>query len=282
LTDEPAIIEADTGQVQQVIMNLITNASEAISDGPGEISISTALGEQDADYLSRSRTIEKPLPGLYAWLEVADTGRGMDEATLQRLFDPFFTTKFTGRGLGMSAVLGIVRGHRGAIMVESVEGRGTTIRVLFPVLEAGAAQPEASPAIRPREAAGISASGLALVVDDEKAVRDVGIALVSYLGFKPIGAADGEEGLRLFTQHADELAFVLLDMTMPRMDGVTALREMKRLRPDARVILCSGFGEQDAAERSAIEGAAGFIQKPYGLEQLKATILAVLAPPVAP
>jgi two-component system, cell cycle sensor histidine kinase and response regulator CckA len=116
-------------------------------------------------------------------------------------------------------------------------------------------------------------------VDDEDSVRDVGIALVSYLGYTPIGAADGEEAVRLFTQHADELAFVLLDMTMPRMDGITALREIKRLRPDARVILCSGFGEQDASERSVIEGAAGFIQKPDGLEQLKATILGVLAPP---
>jgi DNA-binding NtrC family response regulator len=164
-------------------------------------------------------------------------------------------------------------------MVESVGGRGTAIRVLFPVIEAGTARPAAAPPSRPHEAAVASASGLALVVDDEEAVRDVGIALVSYLGFKPIGAADGEEALRLFEQHGEELAFVLLDMTMPRMDGITALREMKRLRPDARVILCSGFGEQDAAERSAIEGAAGFIQKPYGLEQLKSTILRVLGPP---
>lgn len=278
LTELPAMIEADTGQVQQVIMNLITNASEAISDGPGEIRITTALTERDADYLGRSRTIEKPLPGLYACLEVTDTGRGMDEATLQRLFDPFFTTKFTGRGLGMSAVLGIVRGHKGAIMVESVERRGTTISVLFPAVDAVGARPVA-PSDHPREADGIFLSGIALVVDDEKAVRDVGIALVTYLGFKPIGAADGEEALKLFEEHGEELAFVLLDMTMPQMDGIAALREMKRRRPDARVILCSGFGEQDAAERSAIEGAAGFIQKPYGLEQLKTTILRVLGPP---
>jgi two-component system cell cycle sensor histidine kinase/response regulator CckA len=278
LTDLPAMIEADTGQVQQVIMNLITNASEAISDAPGEIRITTALMERDTDFLGRSRTIEKPLPGLYACLEVTDTGRGMDEATLQRLFDPFFTTKFTGRGLGMSAVLGIVRGHKGAIMVDSVQGRGTTVHVLFPAVGAAAAQPAAS-SDRPEEAAGVSLSGMVLVVDDEKAVRDVGIALVSYLGFKPIGAADGEEALQLFEAHGEELAFVLLDMTMPRMDGITALREMKRRRPDARVILCSGFGEQDAAERSSVEGAAGFIQKPYGLEQLKTAILAVLGPP---
>jgi PAS domain S-box-containing protein len=276
LTIFPATIEADTGQVQQVIMNLITNASEAISDGPGEIRITTALRQQDAAFLGSSRTIEKPLPGLYACLEVTDSGSGMDEATLQRLFDPFFTTKFTGRGLGMSAVLGIVGGHKGAIMVQSVPGNGTTVTVLFPAVEES--QP-AVPSARPQEAAGLSFSGVVLVVDDEKAVREVGIALVSYLGFTPIGAADGEEAVRLFEEHSGELAFVLLDMTMPRMDGITALREMKRRRPDACVILCSGFGEQDAAARAAAEGAAGFIQKPYGLEQLKTTILGVRGPP---
>jgi len=278
LTDLPATIEADTGQVQQVIMNLITNASEAVSGGPGEIRITTSLGKRDEVFLAGSRTIEKPLPGLYACLEVTDSGNGMDEATLQRLFDPFFTTKFTGRGLGMSAVLGIVRGHKGAIMVQSVPGGGTTVSVLFPAVEAGEKSPPV-PSGRPQEPADFSLSGMALVVDDEKAVRDVGIALVSYLGFKPIGAADGEEALQLFERHGGELAFVLLDMTMPRMDGITALREMKRRKPDARVILCSGFGEQDAAERAASEGAAGFIQKPYGLEQLKTTILEVLGPP---
>ena len=278
LTDLPAMIEADTGQVQQVIMNLITNASEAISDGPGEIRITTSLRQQDAAFLARSRTIEKPLPGLYACLEVTDSGSGMDEATLQRLFDPFFTTKFTGRGLGMSAVLGIVRGHKGAIMVRSAPGRGTTISVLLPAADAKGSQ-LAAPSARPQEAAALSFSGTVLVVDDEKAVRDVGIALVSHLGFTPIGAADGEEALKLFNEHGGDLVFVLLDMTMPRMDGITALREMKHRVPDARVILCSGFGEQDAAERAAVEGAAGFIQKPYGLEQLKATILEVLAPP---
>jgi DNA-binding NtrC family response regulator len=158
--------------------------------------------------------------------------------------------------------------------------------VLFPAIDVAGAT-HAAPSAHPHEAesavyrgaAGVSLSGMALVVDDEKAVRDVGIALVTSLGFTPIGAADGEEALRLFAEHGEELAFVLLDMTMPRMDGIMALREMKRLRPEARVILCSGYGEQDAAQRSAIEGAAGFIQKPYGLEQLKTTILEVLGPP---
>ena len=278
LTDLPAMIEADTGQVQQVIMNLITNASEAINDGPGEIRITTDVREQDAASLGGSRTIEKPLPGLYACLEVTDSGSGMDEATIQRLFDPFFTTKFTGRGLGMSAVLGIVGGHGGAITVQSVPGSGTTVSVLFPAVDAGDSRP-AAPSAGPQQAAEFSFSGMVLVVDDEKAVRDVGIALVSYLGFTPIGAADGVEALKLFEEHGDELVFVLLDMTMPRADGITALREMKRRKPGACVILCSGFGEQGAAERATVEGAAGFIQKPYGLEELKTTILQVLGPP---
>ena len=175
----------------------------------------------------------------------------------------------------MSAVLGIVRGHKGAIMVSSAPDKGTTVSVLFPVSETWQSQPAPAPVPRP-PAADIPLSGMVLVVDDEKAVRDVGVALVSYLGFTPISAADGTEALSLFEEHGKELVLVLLDMTMPRLDGMAALREMKRRRPDARVILCSGFGEQDAAARAAAEGAAGFIQKPYGLEELKTAVLAAI------
>jgi CheY-like chemotaxis protein len=203
----------------------------------------------------------------------------MNEETLQHLFDPFFTTKFMGRGLGMSAVLGIVRGHKGAILVESAIGQGTTIRVLFPACTAALEEsPDASRApVRVRDTA--VRKGTVLVVDDEGAVRTLGIAFVQRLGFEAMGAADGEEALRLFEAHAREITCVLLDLTMPRMDGLSTFREMKRLQPGVKVILCSGYDEQEATQRFSTEGLAGFIQKPYLLQDLRVMIEQILKGP---
>jgi signal transduction histidine kinase/ActR/RegA family two-component response regulator len=265
MSSQPCIIEADPGQVQQVIMNLITNAFEAIGEKPGVITLATGVMECEESYLSRSLLEEKPPAGRFVYVEVSDTGCGMDEETRQRLFDPFFTTKFTGRGLGMSAVLGIMRGHRGAILMDSAVAQGTNIRVLFPACEAISVEPaEVSdmPLSEPLTA------GMVLVVDDEEAVRSLCMDLVRQLGFRAIGAGDGEEALQLFAEHADELTCVLLDLTMPRMDGLSAFREMKRLRPEVPVILCSGYSEHNATQQFAGEGLAGFIQKPYSLEEL--------------
>jgi PAS domain S-box-containing protein len=279
LAPEPSVLEADPGQVQQVIINLITNASEAIGDQPGRITLTTGSQTCDAGYLSRSRLAEKPPAGQFVYLEVSDTGCGMNEETLQHLFDPFFTTKFMGRGLGMSAVLGIVRGHKGAILVESAIGQGTTIRVLFPACTAALEEsPDASRApVRVRDTA--VRKGTVLVVDDEGAVRTLGIAFVQRLGFEAMGAADGEEALRLFEAHAREITCVLLDLTMPRMDGLSTFREMKRLQPGVKVILCSGYDEQEATQRFSTEGLAGFIQKPYLLQDLRVMIEQILKGP---
>ena len=269
LTSENATIEADPGQVQQVIMNLITNASEAIGEHAGVITLATGVTEFGDVYLSQSRLSEKPPAGRFAYVEVSDTGCGMDDETQQRLFDPFFSTKFTGRGLGMSAVLGIVRGHKGAIMVQSAVGQGSTIRVLFPASEAvsAAMTGELVGLLRRSEAGALL--GTVLVVDDEEAVRGVCTALVRRLGLQTIAAADGEEALALFKTHADTIGCVLLDLTMPRMDGINTFREMKRLRPDTPVILCSGYNEQEATQHFTGEGLAGFIQKPFGLQDLR-------------
>ena len=200
----------------------------------------------------------------------------MDEQTQQRLFDPFFTTKFLGRGLGMSAVLGIVRGHKGAIIVESATGLGTTIRVLFPCFPGGKRRrgevPEESSSLDRAK----RTCRAVLIVDDEEAVREVGSAFLENLGFQTITAADGDEALLLFKQHADELACVLLDLTMPRMDGVSTFREMRRLRTDVPIILCSGYSEEEATQRFTNQGLAGFIQKPYRLQNLKDEIERVL------
>ena len=273
---EPLFTEADSGQVQQVIMNLITNASEAMEEKPGTVTVTTGVEECDEAYLSRSRLEGKPPAGRFVYVEVADTGCGMDEQTQQRLFDPFFTTKFVGRGLGMSAVLGIVRGHKGAIIVESAAEVGSSIRVLFPAFREESGTAEEVPGELPPASGTRAHCRTVLVVDDEEAVREVGSAFLETIGFQAITAADGEEALLLFKQHANELACVLLDLTMPRMDGVSTFREMRRLRTDVPVILCSGYTEEDATQRFTSQGLAGFIQKPYRMQNLKEELARVL------
>ncbi|MBE7560041.1 response regulator [bacterium] len=245
-------------------MNLIINASEAIGEASGVIVISTGAVECDRAYLAGSYIDEDLPPGLYVYLEVADTGCGMTPETLARVFDPFFSTKFTGRGLGLAAVLGIVRGHRGAIKVYSEPGRGTTFKVLFPA----SSRPVQNDAVRQPAAARWRGVGLILVVDDEETVRTLARRMLERLGFTVLVASDGQEGVEIFRQHADEVRAVLLDMTMPHMDGEEAFRELRRIRPDVRVVLSSGYNEQDATNRFAGKGLAGFIQKPYCLEDL--------------
>jgi PAS domain S-box-containing protein len=275
LAPQPVVVMADPDQVQQVIMNLITNAAEAVGNGPGAITLSTGEEDCDAQYLSRSRQIDTPPPGRFAFVEIADTGCGIDSQTLERLFDPFFTTKFTGRGLGMSAVLGIVRGHQGAILVNTAVGEGTTIRVLFPLSEELAVSSTIRP-LSPPEPGVTDESRAILVVDDEEAVRRACLRFVALLGYRGIGAADGEEAVALFAQHAAELACVLLDWTMPKMDGMRAFAEMKRLDPNVRVILASGYDDQDGVLQVAREGLAAFIHKPFTLGDLRNKIAEVL------
>lgn len=276
--DLPRIV-ADAAQVQQVVMNLITNAAEAIGSHPGVVKIITRLVDADAARLGRSRLAEKPPPGRFFSLAVEDTGCGMDATTLERLFDPFFTTKFTGRGLGMSAVLGIVRGHKGAIFVRSEVGRGTSVEVLFPVpeasLECEALRDVTVGSATPKLEA--SRFGSILVVDDETPVRNLCLQIVRRLGHRAVGAADGEEALAQLEKQPAGFDCVLLDLTMPRLDGLSTFQEMKRRQADLPIILCSGFGEQDATRQFPSHGLAAFVQKPYRLEDLKDKLEIVLA-----
>ncbi len=201
----PSIV-ADPSQIQQIIMNLIVNASEAVGDHPGVVTITTGALECDQDYLQDSRLKEKPNPGTYVFFEVRDTGCGMDEETKDRLFDPFFTTKFTGRGLGMAAVLGIVSGHKGAIMVESEPGEGATIRVMFPALQGKGTLKGVRTSVsikEPEKAAEALASGMVLIADDEDMVLDLCRSMVERLGYKVITAKDGEEAVKIFHEQAD-------------------------------------------------------------------------------
>ncbi|HML97196.1 MAG TPA: PAS domain S-box protein [Tepidiformaceae bacterium] len=267
-------IEADATQVRQVIMNLITNASDAIGDRSGVISISTGMQYADRDYL-RESYLDADLPeGDYVYIEVADTGQGMDEATRARIFDPFFTTKFTGRGLGLAAVLGIIRGHRAAIKLYSEPGRGTTFKVLFPAaLPASSRPPE--PQLPPASEAEPAPRGIVLVVDDDETVRTVTRRILERSGFTVLLAADGVEALKVH-RATPGVALVILDMTMPHMDGEECFRELRHLDPTVRVLLTSGYNEQDATERFVGKGLAGFIQKPYRPADLLSKVEEVL------
>jgi two-component system, cell cycle sensor histidine kinase and response regulator CckA len=272
---DPAI-QADPGQVQQVIMNLITNAAEAMGDRAGGVVLSTGVVECSAADLERSRLSERPSPGRFAFVEVADSGSGMDTKTQERLFDPFFTTKFTGRGLGMSAVLGIVRSHKGAIFVDSAPDEGTRIRVLFPAVSGWEATAQTAPAGFAKPAVSVGQAPLVLVVDDEDVVRIPCEQFLQWHGFEVVGVASGEDALDVVSRRQREIACVILDLTMPGMNGAATFREIKRIHKDARVILMSGFSEQAALQDFAGAQPSGFIQKPYRLEQLLVLIQRVI------
>ncbi|NTW79989.1 MAG: transporter substrate-binding domain-containing protein [Geobacteraceae bacterium] len=276
---DPAIptISADAGQLQQVIMNLITNAAEAIGDQVGKIKLSTGVKEFDQTTLKGSRVEDKLEAGRYVWLKVCDSGCGMDEETLQKLFDPFFTTKFTGRGLGMSAVLGIIRAHKGAFLVESRQDVGTTIQVLFPIFED---QPtEDSCPLNTEELLKdkhVDCTVKILVVDDEEMILNVSTAMLEQLGYKTLAAASGEEALAIFSRDGDSIDIVLLDQVMPGMDGVTVFKELRAIRPDIKVLLASGFSQQEVSERFTGLALNGFIPKPFTLNNLTAELSRVL------
>ena len=266
-------IQADVAQIQQVVMNLITNACEAVGEGQGVIAVVTDVIAAEAEDLAEAAGADELVPGRYVVLEVTDSGCGMDDATRARIFEPFFTTKFTGRGLGLAGVLGIVRGHGGAVQVRSEPGRGTSFKVLFPeapglARSAGGATPD------PER---WTARGTVLVVDDEEPVRSVIRTALEQAGLTVITAADGREGVARFEERADELVLVLLDLTMPELDGEGALRAMQRRRADVPVILMSGFNEQSSTER--LDGLAGFLNKPFRVQGLLDVVRAVLDAP---
>jgi signal transduction histidine kinase/CheY-like chemotaxis protein len=272
-------ILADEAHIHQLVMNLITNAAEAITGPSGTVRLTTGVQECDQAFLNNSLLEEKPEAGRYVFLEVSDDGCGMSEETLRRLFDPFFSTKFTGRGLGMSAVLGIMKTHCGALYVESNQGTGTIFRVLFPAADSTVPTPVVTTTVAApvREVTEVSSmSGLVLVVDDEKSVLRVSTKMILLYGFSVITAADGLEAVAKFRKHADEITFVLMDLTMPHMDGIAAMNELHLIRPDTKVILASGFNEDELSDRITGRPPAGFIRKPFSMAALGTEIRRVL------
>jgi signal transduction histidine kinase/CheY-like chemotaxis protein len=265
LTNPLPPVKADVTQLRQILMNLVMNASDAIGDRGGVIEIKTGVIEADAAYLATTH-LSPVLPGgPYVFLEVKDTGIGMDAETQKRIFDPFFTTKFTGRGLGLAAVLGIVRGHQGALKVTSGPGHGSSFILLLPQAE-GEAEDLSFPRLRRSEWRG---EGRVLVVDDEETVRRVSTQMLKSMGLECVAATDGRQALDLFTAHPGAFDLVLLDLTMPKLDGAETFVELRRLDPNIPIILMSGYNEQDAVSKLGRQDMAGFIQKPLQREELQ-------------
>ena len=256
--DLPAVV-ADATQLRQVVMNLITNASDALGDTAGTVTLETGTVMADRAMLASTYLNEQLPGGLYVVLEVSDTGCGMDAATSARIFEPFFTTKFTGRGLGLAAVLGIVRGHKGAISVQSAPGAGTTFRVLLPASNSTVGASEAATgAVLKR---GV---GLVLLVDDEEAVRGLARRVLERGGYQVLEAANGEDALSALADHRASVRAVVLDLTMPGLGGEATLQRIRRDNPDLPVIVSSGYVPEEEGTLAGVP----FLAKPYRPSEL--------------
>lgn len=251
---------------------LLLRRHSHIGDKSGHITLKTGIMECDQEYFRKTFRFDELDEGKYVFLEVGDTGCGMDEETMNKVFDPFFTTKFTGRGLGMAAVLGIIRGHKGAIGLDSEPGKGTIFTILFPAVDKPASSLKAEPVIKDDW----RGSGTVLFVDDEQTIRQVGKWMVEKLGYTVILAGDGQEAVEIFKERQEEIAFVLLDLTMPVMGGEETFHALRRIRPDIPVIISSGYSESEVLAQFAGQGIAGFIEKPYQLDALKIKIQSVM------
>ncbi|HUK16554.1 MAG TPA: response regulator [Bryobacteraceae bacterium] len=274
LDQAPPAVEADPAQIQQVIMNIVLNAAEAMDDRAGRIDVKTWSMQWNPRDEGQAVALGAPAPGPYICLEVRDTGCGMDENTKARIFDPFFSTKFTGRGLGLAAVAGIVRGHRGAIRIDSTVGRGTTIQVMFPCLPVASATLPAPEAPAKPEPAG---RGTLLVIDDEAVVRRHAMLALESQGYHVVLASSGLEAIEFFQRDPSAFDLVLLDLSMPGMDGRETFDALHRIHPEVKVIIFSGYSEQEILRRFTGRSIAGFIQKPYRSSVLAAKVEEMLA-----
>jgi CheY-like chemotaxis protein len=268
------LVEGEPTQLRQVIMNLVTNASEALGDRPGRVSVSGGLMTADAAYLAAIPGSGDLRPGEYVYLEVSDSGDGISPKLQRRIFEPFFSTKFTGRGLGLATVLGIVRGHGGAIRLESEPGRGTCFRVLLPPAARVAPPPDREEEVPPTQLSGRQI----LVVDDEEAVLELAGEFLLRGGLDPITAGGGLEALEILRRDTDEaIDAVVLDLSMPELDGHETLLEIRRLRAALPVIITSGYGVASSSERFTSDDAVSFLRKPFDPEDLIDALRAALA-----
>jgi two-component system cell cycle sensor histidine kinase/response regulator CckA len=274
--DDCPLVEADRAQLQQLVMNLVINGGEAIGDEPGTLTVRVRT-EHFTERRERPRAEGFPIiTGDYVRIDVTDTGAGMDVETRGRIFEPFFTTKFLGRGLGLSAALGIVRGHRGAISVRSEPGRGTTFTVLLPV------QRESRRADRTSGHAGVERDvqgvGTILVADDEEGVRSLVANVLEDAGYTVELAKDGADAVERLRALRDSVRLILLDLTMPILGGAEAATELRRIHPDIPIVAMSGYGDIEVMQRFSDAGVDDFLPKPFTPDQLAAKVRDVLAP----
>ncbi|MDA1044508.1 MAG: response regulator, partial [Verrucomicrobia bacterium] len=266
--DSVPAIDADASQIRQILINLFANAAEAIEDASGVITVSTGVMECDEDFFAMAYYSDNALPGTYSYIQVQDTGFGMSPDTLSRAFEPFFSTHASKRGLGLPAVLGIVLSHEGCIDIESEPRKGTRVRVLFPVSELKPARIDPQGHI----SAGTRMRGTVLVVDDEVTVRNVAKNMLTLLGLRVITAIDGRDAVQRYEEIEEDIACVLLDLTMPHMNGEEAFDALYKLDPSIRVIISSGYAEEEIAHRFEGRAIAGFIKKPYEIDALRDTV----------
>ncbi len=273
-SSDPAFFRGDPSQVRQIIVNLATNAVEAVGDGEGVITLSAGVKHCDQAWF-KGQLLKENLPdGDYVYFKVSDTGGGMDKETLGKVFDPFFTTKFTGRGLGLAVVMGIMRGHKGAISLSSEPGRGTVVRVFFPAAPDPPARIETPAPEEPGPP--WRGSGSVLLVDDEAMVLSVGKSMLEKLGFRVLTAKDGLEAVEVFLSHARDIVCVVLDMTMPRMDGKECFARLRSIDPGVLVLISSGYTEEQVTRQFVDGQPAEFIQKPFKLKKLTRKIKMIL------
>jgi CheY-like chemotaxis protein len=269
LKENLGFINADKAQIQQIILNLIINASESLGENNGTIQINTGFQECGVNDLKQSRVVDDLDAGTYLFIEVIDSGCGMEPSVLNHLFEPFFTTKFTGRGLGLSAVLGIVKRHKGAIFVNSEPQKGTKFKALFPKIDTVEPVIKNDGGTKKAESFIKFFHGKVLLIDDDESILKVCESMLKRLGFNVLTAKNGALGLELFKDNRPELDLVILDLTMPEMDGMSTFIEIKRIKPDQRIILSSGFDAHEVSVKFADKGIGGFLQKPYQFNELK-------------
>jgi PAS domain S-box-containing protein len=276
LADNLPYVDADSSQIQQIVMNLVINGAEAIGENrTGTVLVTTRLQDVGDAYTASMIGRDKELPpGPYVTMEIQDNGCGMDNATLSRIFDPFFTTKFTGRGLGLAAVQGIVRGHKAALTVSSVQGQSSAFKLFFPVTRKRPVIDVPGAAAAVGEA--LTGHTTILFIDDEQTVLNVGKRTLEKYGYTVVVAENGQNGVDLFRANADKISLIILDMTMPVMSGQETFRNLKLIAPAAKVLLSSGYDQSEAVRRFAGKGLIGFLQKPYSSIVLAQSVKAAL------